>query len=416
METDGGRDRILYFDAFNGVSGDMILGGLLDLGLPLDHLRRRLASLPLEPYRLTARKIDRNGLSGIDFRVEIENGGHSHSHSHSHTHGRTPGQIYGLIEESRLEDPVKEMALSMFRRLARAEAAVHGQSVEHVHFHEVGAVDAIVDIVGACIGFHYFGACRFFSSPLNLGSGTVTFSHGTWPVPAPATAHLVRGYPVVMGEVQAELTTPTGAAIVTTLAEPGAATPAWTLDRWGFGAGDRELPGIPNMLRLVLGREASGERPSPAAAEGVRDEEVLVLEADIDDLDPEAIGYFMETALGEGALDVRCVPQQMKKGRPGHHLSVLCRPQDRDRMMGLIFRETTTLGIRWKPWRRWVLEREFREVETGHGKVRVKVGLFRGEPVTVWPEYEDLKRIAERTRLPLKSLRQMAIRKATEPE
>jgi uncharacterized protein (TIGR00299 family) protein len=408
MGTDAGRDRILYFDAFNGVSGDMILGGLLDLGLPLDHLRRRLAALSLEPYRLTSRKIDRNGLSGTDFRVEIENGRHSH--------GRTPGQIYGLIERSGLEDPVKEMALSVFRRLARAEAAVHGEAVEHVHFHEVGAVDAIVDIVGACIGFHYFGARRFFSSPLNLGSGTVTFSHGTWPVPAPATAHLVRGYPVVMGEVQAELTTPTGAAIVTTLAAPGAATPAWTLDRWGFGAGDRELPGIPNMLRLVLGCEVGEDQPSPTAAEGVRDEEVLVLEADIDDLDPEAIGYFMETALAEGALDVRCAPQQMKKGRPGHHLSVLCRPQDRDRMMGLLFRETTTLGIRWKPWRRWVLEREFREVETGHGKVRVKVGRFRGEPVTVWPEYEDLKKIAARTRLPLKSLRLMAIREATETE
>ena len=370
--------------------------------------------MPLEPYRLTARKIDRNGLSGIDFRVEIENGRHSH--------GRTPGQIYGLIERSGLEDPVKEMALSVFRRLAVAEAAVHGESVEHVHFHEVGAVDAIVDIVGACIGFHYFGARRFFSSPLSLGGGTVTFSHGTWPVPAPATAHLVRGYPVVMGEVQAELTTrpkvsaATGAAIVTTLAAPGAATPAWTLDRWGFGAGDRELPGIPNMLRLVLGCEAGEEQPSPTAAEGVRDEEILVLEADIDDLDPEAIGYFMETAMGEGALDVRCAPQQMKKGRPGHHLSVLCRPQDRDRMMSLIFRETTTLGIRWKPWRRWVLEREIREVETGHGTVRVKVGRFRGEAVTVWPEYEDLKRIAERTRLPLKNLRQMAIREATETE
>ena len=408
MGTDGGQDRILYFDAFNGVSGDMILGGLLDLGLPLEYLRGRLAALPLEPYRLVARKIDRSGFSGTDFRVELENGGHSH--------GRTPGQIFGLIEESGLEEPVKEMASSVFRRLAEAEAAVHGESVEHIHFHEVGAVDAIVDIVGACIGFHYFGARRFFSSPLNLGSGAVTFSHGTWPVPAPATTHLVRGFPVVMGEVQAELTTPTGAAVVTTLAAPGAATPAWTLDRWGFGAGDRELPGIPNMLRLVLGREAVSGRHSATVAGGVGEEEVLVLEADIDDLDPEAIGYFMETALGAGALDVRCAPQQMKKGRPGHHLSVLCRPQDRDRMMGLIFRETTTLGIRWKPWRRWVLEREFREVETGHGTVRVKVGRFRGEAVTVWPEYEDLKRIAKRTRLPLKRLRQTAIRRATETE
>lgn len=408
MGTDGSRDPILYFDAFNGVSGDMILGGLLDLGLPLDTLRRRLAPLPLEPYRLAARKIDRHGLSGTDFRVEIEPGGHSH--------GRTPGQIFGLIEGSGLEDPVKEMALSVFRRLARAEAAVHGESVEHVHFHEVGAVDALVDIVGACIGFHYFGVRRFFSSPLILGSGTVTFSHGTWPVPAPATAQLVRGFPVVMGEVQAEMTTPTGAAIVTTLTAPGAATPVWILDRWGFGAGDRELPGIPNMLRLVLGRDAGAERPSSTVADGVGEDEVLVLEADIDDLDPEAIGYFMETALARGALDVRCAPQQMKKGRPGHHLSVLCRPEDQDRMMSLIFRETTTLGVRWKPWRRWVLEREFREVDTGHGTVRVKVGRFRGEPVTVWPEYEDLKRIAERTHLPLKSLRQLAIRKAMETE
>ena len=408
MKTNEHQAKVLYFDAFNGISGDMILGGLLDMGLPLDHLRQQLELLQLEPYRIKARKIDRGGLSGIDCRVEIGNGGHSH--------GRTYSQIRNLIEDSSLAASIKKMSLSVFERLALSGAFVHGERIDEVHFHEVGAVDAIVDIVGACIGFHYFRVKHFFSSALNLGGGTVTFSHGTWPVPAPATAHLVRGFPVIVGAEATELTTPTGAALVTTLVKVETITPIWTIEHWGFGAGDREIPGIPNMLRLILGREFVHLNQLPLAIEGVQDDEVLVLEADIDNLDPEVIGYFLEIALRDGALDARCTPQQMKKGRPGHHLSVLCRHEDRDRMMSLIFRETTTLGIRWKSWRRSTLQRQIKEVKTEHGTVRVKVGQFQGETVNVWPEYEDLKRIAERTHLPLKTLRQLVIQKITQAD
>ena len=393
--------KILHFDPFNGVSGDMILGALIHLGLPLEHLRKELGRLNLEKYELVAEETVRQGILGINFQVQTSESSHHH-------HRRGLKEIRQLIEESELDSWVKQTAGSIFNRLGEAEAKVHHTSLDEVHFHEVGAVDAIVDIVGACIGFQYFGVEFFDSAPLNLGGGTVTFSHGTWPVPAPATAEMVTGFPVFLGQVQAELTTPTGAAIVTTLVEEWSTSSVCRYEKWGFGAGDREFEEIPNMLRLVLGRrmeaDASGEAPAEGN-EAWQEEEICLLEANIDDMDGEMFGHFLELALRENALDAYFTPVQMKKGRPGVKISVLCQQPDRERMAELIFRETTTLGVRWTPWKRWILSRELKTVETEYGTVALKIARYKGEIVSMAPEYEDLKAIAERLDIPLKTLR-----------
>jgi uncharacterized protein (TIGR00299 family) protein len=390
---------VLYFDAFNGVAGDMILGALLDLGLPIDYLRTELKKLRLEGYELSVSSIEREGLSGTNLQVRMVS---EHDHSHS-GHGRNFAKIENLIQSSTLNHWVKENSLAIFTRLAEAEAKVHGTDIQGVHFHEVGAVDAIVDIVGACIGFHYFEVSQFYTAPLNLGGGTITFSHGTWPVPAPATVELIKGFPSKLSGVEMELTTPTGAAIVTTLAEPVLDTPTLMLEKVGFGAGDRELPDIPNMLRLVLGKVIAEAQSGPEAV--VQKEQILLLEASIDDMEAEMFGHFMELALQKDALDVFFTSIQMKKNRPGHLVSVLCRANDRDRMVDLIFRETTTLGLRIIPQERWVLDREFRQITTELGCVRIKIGRFRGEVVNIAPEYEDLRSIADQRGLPLKLVR-----------
>ncbi len=388
--------KTLYFDAFNGVSGDMILGALIDLGLPLEHLREQLGTLPLEGYRLEARDVQRQGLRATDFRVVVsDSAGHAHSHAHGEHAHRSLTQIEDMIRASGLPSGVRTTAARIFRRLGEAEARVHGTPVEETHFHEVGALDSIVDIVGACIGFHYLGVERFFASTLALGGGTVSFSHGRWPVPAPATVELVRGLPVRPGPVDVELTTPTGAAVVAALAEPG--RPLLRLERQGYGAGDRELPEIPNVLRLLLG-EVEGR--------AVCEEEVVLLEASLDDMDGELLGNALEVLLEQGALDVSYSPLVMKKSRPGVLLSVLAPAGERDRMAELIFRHTTTLGLRWSHTRRLVLDREFRELETEWGPVRVKVARHLGRVVNLWPEYEDLRQIARRRNLPLKEVRQ----------
>ena len=406
--------KILYFDPFNGISGDMILGALLDLGLPLDHLEKELATLKLEEYRLVAQEVARQGLRGINLQVQSREASSPDHHHHGHG-SRNFTQIRQLIEESGLSPWVRERSVSIFQRLGEAEAKVHETSLDEVHFHEVGAVDSIVDIVGACIGFHYFGVKHFWTAPLNLGAGTVTFSHGTWPVPTPATAELLVDFPVYMGEVHGELTTPTGAAIVTTLVEEQGTSPVCRYHKWGLGAGDREFEEIPNMLRLLLGEQRSSDDSGAAhPGETWKEEEVSLLEANIDDMDAETFGHCLELALEKGALDAYCTPVQMKKSRPGVKLSVLCRQQDRERMAELIFKETTTLGIRWGDWNRWALDRETRQVQTEYGKVKVKIGRFQGKIVSAAPEYEDLKAIAREHDVPLKVVRQKVMNQITD--
>ena len=401
--------RLLYFDTFNGVSGDMILGALIHLGLPIDYLNQELSKLDLNGYKLGVEKIERHGIRGINFHVLTGKTGHA---AHTHHEDREGGyqEIRTLIDSSDLDFWVKEKAVEVFRRLGEAEAKVHGCSLESVHFHEVGAVDSIVDIVGACVGFKYFGVEHFYSGPLNLGGGTVTFSHGTWPVPAPATVELVSSFPVLVGTIQGELTTPTGAAVVTALVSDAGPPPVCTYDKWGFGAGDTEFEGIPNMLRLLLGRKSESEG-CLLSQQGWKEEELCLLEANIDDMDGEMFGHFMERALSQGALDVYYVPVHMKKNRPGLMLSVLCRKGDREGMAELVFRETTTLGLRWSPWKRWSLEREVRPIETEFGKVRVKIGRLKGEVIGIAPEYEDMKEVAEKAGIPLRTLRETVLRR-----
>ncbi|MFQ5740354.1 MAG: nickel pincer cofactor biosynthesis protein LarC [Acidobacteriota bacterium] len=425
--------NVLYFDTCNGASGDMILGALIDLGLPLSHLKAQLEKLSLPSFGLAVDRIERQGLVATHFRVVVkpakvsgapagqhgkkgesapvshdpEDGFHSPPGHQEHRRSRNFQQIRGLIESSGLDAWVKEASVRIFRRLGEAEAKVHGCPLNEVHFHEVGAIDSIVDIVGACIGFRYFEVEGFYTGPLALGGGTVRFSHGHWPVPTPATAELVRGFPVILGRVRAELTTPTGAAIITTLAREDTFLPLCEPSEWGLGAGNRELEEIPNVLRLMLGRAESQQQPNAEA--GIKEEEVLLLEASIDNMDAELLGHFLERALGEGALDAYYTALHMKKNRPGVLLSLLCRREDHSRMMKLVFQETRTLGLRWTPWRRWTLDREIRRVETEWGPVDVKIGRFQGLIVHAWPEYEDLKKVAREQKLPLKWVRQRVI-------
>ena len=299
-------ENVLYFDAFNGAAGDMILGALVDLGLPVEFLSEELRKLPLSPYEISVEKVSRQGMSGKDLRVVCQQpeGDPHHAHNHSHGGHHHFGEIRDLILGSSLDEWVKNTSVAIFTRLAEAEAKVHESTVESVHFHEVGAIDSIVDIVGSCIGFKYFNIESFACSPLQLGGGVVTFSHGTWPVPAPATAELVKGFPVRLGGADFELTTPTGAAIVTTLATRFAYPDILEIESVGLGAGDREIAGIPNMLRLIFGKSAvnpeAGETPGKRA--GHKRDQVIVLEINIDDMLPEDSGYFMERALEEGAL------------------------------------------------------------------------------------------------------------------
>ncbi len=380
--------KIAYLDCFSGVAGDMLVGALLDAGLSLDALRAEIAKLELAGVELSAEKCVRKGITGTDFQVKV---GHDHHH-------RSLSTIEKIIGESGLEESVREQAIDIFRRLGEAEAAIHGVDIEKVHFHEVGALDAIVDIVGACVGFQALGVDKIHCSPLNLGSGTVKAAHGVMPVPAPATAALVKGLPTYVDGPAMELTTPTGAAIVSTLAESFGSMPAMAIEAIGYGAGDREFPDRANMLRLVVGESA-------AASEAT---EIAVIEANVDDMSPQMAGYARERLLEAGALDVTLTPVFMKKDRPGYTITILAEPQDRERLGDLLFAETTTLGLRTYTAQRRVLDREWVTVSTRYGDVRIKVASRGGDETTFTPEYEDCKRLARERNVPFKEVWQQA--------
>jgi uncharacterized protein (TIGR00299 family) protein len=388
--------RLVYFDCASGASGDMLLGALVDLGLPLDDLRRELGKLGIPGYALESKRVHRSGLHATKVDVVVEQG-HAHGHHHHHGHHEHRGirEILGLIDASGLEPSVKEHASALFRRLAEVEAAMHGVSPEDVHFHEVGAVDSIVDVVGGVIGLQWLRADRFVSSPLNVGTGTVTMSHGTFPVPAPATARLVQGVPVY-GVGEGELLTPTGALLVTGFASAYGPLPLLRPEAIGHGAGGREVPGRPNVLRLIVGDEAD-------SAPG-RDETVLVLETEVDDASPQLLGALLDMLLAQGALDVYYTPIHMKKGRPGILITVLAKPESRQDLEETLFRETTTLGIRRQEWQRSVLDRELVPVSTVYGEVRVKVGRRAGRVYNAQPEWGDCERAAAASGAPVKEV------------
>ena len=385
--------KIAYFDCFSGISGDMTLGALVDAGCSLDRLRSELGKLGVPGWTISAEKVWKNGLAATVVRVATE----------EQSKHRSLSAILQLVDKSRLAEPVKSKTAAIFRSLGEAEAAVHDVPLEKIHFHEVGALDAIVDIVGASIGFAALGIEKFACSALNVGGGTARMAHGVLPVPAPATAKLLEGKPTYSNGVQRELVTPTGAAIVATLCESFGPQPPMTVSAIGYGAGTADLEGQPNVLRIMVGE----------AAEKVMagfDEEISVIEANLDDMNPQIYGYFLEKALAAGALDVYTTPVQMKKSRPGTLLTLLCKPPDADPLMALLFRETTTLGARTYRAQRRTLPRETVNVHTQYGDVHIKLSRINGSIRHVAPEYEDCRKLAAEKNVPLQQVISAALR------
>jgi pyridinium-3,5-bisthiocarboxylic acid mononucleotide nickel chelatase len=384
--------KTAYFDCFSGASGDMILGALVGAGLSPDVLRAELGKLPVHDYELDIRPIVKQGFAATKVDVNVT-GQHGHRHL---------GDITAIIDGSTLMPTVKDRAKRIFTRLAESEAQVHGTTPDKVHFHEVGAVDAIVDIVGACIGVEQLGLTRIVCSPIPVGSGTVRCDHGVMPVPAPATALLLAGVPLAECEEIGELTTPTGAAILTTLAERFGSMPAMTVNRCGSGAGTREGKTRANILRLFVGEEVA--QAGGAGADDDLADEVVVLEANIDDATGEQIGYCYEALFAAGALDVFTTPVIMKKNRPGVQLSVLA-PRDRQRACeDVLFAETTTFGVRSHVCRRRKLERSIKKVATPFGEIRVKIGRRGGRVIIASPEYDDCASAAREHGVPLREV------------
>jgi pyridinium-3,5-bisthiocarboxylic acid mononucleotide nickel chelatase len=401
--------KTLYFDCFSGASGDMILGALLDLGLPIDDLRAALGSLSAELAEVTATRVLRSGISAMKFHAHSDHHEHSpqhhhHAHDHSHHHHahdhHSLKEINALIARSALSPAAKDRAVHLFERLAEAEAAIHEIPVERIHLHEVGAIDSIVDIVGAVHGLEQLRAERIVSSPLNVGGGTVNCAHGVFPVPAPATARLLSGVPVYSGDVQMELVTPTGALIVTGYAESFGPMPPMTIAAIGYGAGDRDPERHPNVMRMIVGENAS-------AAHSHR---VVEIVCEIDDMNPQLFGPLMDRLHQAGALDVFYAAVQMKKNRPGTLVTVLARPEDRGKLSAILFSETTTIGVRYQEMMRECLERELVTVETPVGPVRFKVARRAGRVVNASPEFEDCAKIASEKQLPVKDVQAIVLK------
>src|SRR5215510_1349187 len=429
--------RTLYLDCFAGASGDMLLGAMLDCGLDFELLKNELLKLGVAGYELSLKRVDRSGISAAKFDVHLtgetyssehnhhhdhaRRHEHDHEHSHEHhehnpqsqspnpqSHHRSLSDIKRIISSSNLSGPIKQRAQTIFQRIGEAESKIHNIPIETVHFHEVGAIDSIVDITGACIAFDALKIERIVSSPLHVGSGVFKCAHGTYPVPGPATAELLKGVPIYSKDVEGELVTPTGAAIISTLAESYGPMPMMKVEKVGYGAGTRDYPKFPNALRAIIGELEEDADRTPAT--------VTVIEANIDDSNAQVFGYLMEKALAAGALDIFYTPVQMKKNRPGVLLTLLCNPSDRERMCDLIFRETTTLGVRYRNEQREILKREFVTVETEYGQIRIKVSRARdGRVMNVSPEFEDCRAAAEKHQVGLRETQTAALKAYVNP-
>ncbi|HYG64915.1 MAG TPA: nickel pincer cofactor biosynthesis protein LarC [Thermoanaerobaculia bacterium] len=430
-----------HLDCFSGLAGDMFLGACLDLGMPLEVLTDTVARLGLPGVSVEARKAMRGGFTGTRFRVlrdsrpiegpdpeeqqhhhhehhhhhhhhphdhghghhqhhdhghDHHHHDHDHGHHHHHEHGRDLPAIRRLIQESGLAGPVQERALRLFQRLGEAEAKAHGMPIEQVHFHEVGAVDSIIDLVGAAAAIEHLAPERITCGPVNVGSGTVRTAHGELPVPAPATAELLRGVPI-FGGPGGELTTPTGAVLLAELVNEFVEAPAFILDRVGYGLGKKHLPHQPNATRLLAGK---GTQVRP---------EVMVVECEVDDLPGEAFGFLMERLLEAGALDVYFTPVQMKKNRPGTLVTLLCRRQQLEPLAGVLLMESGSLGCRYYLASRFEAERDVVDVETPYGAVRVKRARLDGHPLATAPEFEDCRRLALAAGVPLRDVYRAAL-------
>ncbi len=415
---------MLYLDCFSGASGDMILGALLDLGLPLDALKSALGSLALEYGDVGAEKVLRAGVTATKFRLHdtrpraADGGAGGSGHAHYHLKG-----IVNRIRKSSLSPEGQDRAADLFERLAEAEAAIHNTPIEKVHLHEVGALDSIIDIVGAVYGFEWFGIDDVVASPLNVGGGTIECAHGTFPVPAPATARLLKGVPIY-GDGNAELVTPTGALLVTAYAKAFGPLPPLQVDKIGYGAGERDPKGKPNVLRMMTGDRVSDHEPratnheprtmthgSRTTAHGSPDcERIVKIECEIDDMNPQFFGPLMEGLLAAGALDVFYTAVQMKKNRPGTLVTVLAPPAKRLPLTDLLFRDSTTIGVRYEEMSRSCLERAVEIVETPYGAVRFKVARQEGREVNASPEFEDCERLAREKGVSIKTVQAAAVR------
>jgi uncharacterized protein (TIGR00299 family) protein len=406
--------RLLYFDCFSGISGDMTLGALLDAGLPFDYLKDALGSLAVSGYEIKANRVLRCGVSATKFSVvEEADAAHQHSHEHQHNHShqhdhqhqhplshRHLSEINKLIDQSALSAEGRHRAKEMFHRLAEAEASIHQVPLDKVHLHEVGALDSIIDIVGAVAGLEWFGADRIVCSPLNVGGGTVRSAHGLFPVPAPATVKLLGDAPIYTGPVQKELVTPTGALIATTYASSFGPMPPLSVEHVGYGAGDRDDPSAPNVLRVFVGRPT--DRPTSQRS--------IVIVCEIDDMNPQLFGVAMERLYAAGALEVFYIPVQMKKNRPGTLLTVIASPERRAAIADVIFRETTTIGLRYSQVERECLEREIVAVETSLGPIRFKIASRDGRIVNAVPEFDDCAALAARNNVAVKEVQALALR------
>jgi len=439
------RMKTLYLDVFSGLSGDMFIGALLDLGVDFRQLEYGLAKLNLDGYRLEHRRAAKHGIEGVKFDVHLTEqathnpqGDHSHSHgpgdhAHSHSHGSGEGdhahdgsrnfaQIKVLIGASTLSEWVKEKSLAVFQRIAVAEGKIHGMPPEEVQFHEVGAVDSIVDIVGGCLALELLGKPRVFASAVVEGTGWVRCAHGRMPLPAPATLEILgaRGVAISQCEEPRELITPTGAALLAELAESFGPLNGMAVERVGYGVGTRDNDTRPNVVRAALGKLAAGgnqgsviriqsEPALPSPTQDWDTDTIAILETNLDDINAELLGAFVERALGEGALDVFHTPIQMKKNRPGVLLTVLCAVEDADKFAALMLRETTAFGIRRTLAERRKLKREFLTVKLPQGDVTVKLGKLDGAVVQVAPEFESCRQLSVKTGLPLKAIYEAAL-------
>ncbi|HZT59635.1 MAG TPA: nickel pincer cofactor biosynthesis protein LarC [Pyrinomonadaceae bacterium] len=390
--------RTLYFDCFAGISGDMTLGALVAAGVDSRSLKEQLALLDVEGYEIGFETVDRSGISATRAVVRL---------TQDEKHHRHLSDIHAIIRRSRLSEAIKERASKIFTRLAEAEARVHNVAVERIHFHEVGAVDAIVDVVGACIGFELLGVERFAASALHVGSGTVEMAHGRFPVPPPAVAELLRAAPIYSTDITGELVTPTGAAIVSTLCESFGPVPRMKISATGYGAGGREYKKFPNVLRVFVG-ESEPETSEVDGGGDVEDEVLTMVETNLDDVSPQVLGHVLELALARGALDCFFTHAQMKKNRPGVLVSILCRPEQREEMIELLFAETPTFGVRSHEVKRRALERESVTVETEFGRIAVKVGRSRGRVVSVTPEFDECRAAALKASVPLREVQDAA--------
>ncbi len=381
--------KIAYFDCFAGASGDMILGALMDSGLALDALKAELDKLGLTHYDLQLKKALKRGIGGSQAVVIVDKDHHGHHHRHL-------AHIREIISDSTLDEAIKAKSIRIFERIAAAEAKVHRTPVEKIHFHEVGAMDAIIDVVGAVAGFSALGIQKIYCSPLHLGTGTVECAHGILPVPAPATAELVKGFPVYATGVKGELLTPTGAAILTTMASSFGPMPPMSVQNIGYGAGTAD-PTLPNFLRVSVG----------LAAEDIADceiEHAAVIETNIDDMNPQIYEYVIAKVLAMGAMDIYLTPVQMKKNRTGTLLTIICLPQAVDTFATFLLQETTTIGMRWHIENRLKARRTIKTSDTRFGPIRFKFARLNNELVNITPEYEDCKRVALESKIPLKEV------------